>query len=167
MGIGEIGEIGFKTPTIFPGYFNNQAKTNEAINDGWVFLGDLGYFDKDGFLFITDRKADIIKNEIIISASELESIINDIDDVVISCVVGVSEEDKGKELIFAFVVKKLDSHLTAKYIEDYVSDKVVDLEKIRGGVHFVESFPMTVSGKLRRIEIRKWAEEKYEKSKFQ
>lgn len=129
--------------------------------DGWVFSGDFGYFDKDGYLFITDRKTDILKYKIYISPAELESIIGDIKGVTGVCVVGAHPED-ADDLIFAFVIK--DSDLTEKYIEDYVSGRVEDAKKIRGGVHFVDSFPLTVNGKIRRFEVRNCAQEKYKNS---
>lgn len=130
-----------------------------------ICSGDLGYFDKDGFLFIMDRKSDLLKYNMNISASALESIISEIADVRFVCVVGVYREDIGKDWIFAFVVKNSNSDLTEKYVENYVSEKVEPSKRIRGGVHFVDSFPMTASGKIRKIEVRNWAQEMYEKSK--
>lgn len=159
--MGEIGEIFYRTPAIFPGYFNDPDRTNEAIKDGWVCSGDLGYFDEDGFLFITDRKTDIIKCRGYISPSELESIIGEVAGVREVCVVGVSLEYlKGEDLVFAFVVKHSNSDVTETFIENYVSERVVYEKRIRGGVHFVDSFPLSNNGKVRRFDIRKWAREK-------
>lgn len=124
-----------------------------------ICSGDLGYFDKDGFLFIMGRRSDLLKYNINISASALESIISEIPDVRFVCVVGVYREDIGKDWIYAFVVKNSNSDLTEKYVEDYVSERVDPNKKIRGGVHFVDSFPMTTTGKIRKGDVRNWAQE--------
>lgn len=61
LGPNQHGEVCFKTPVIFSGYFGDPEKAAEAVNDGWVYSGDIGYFDDDGFLFIVERKKDLIK----------------------------------------------------------------------------------------------------------
>lgn len=167
LGPGGIGEIVYRTETIFSGYFNDPVATAETIVDGWIHSGDVGYIDTDGFLFVTDRLKNIFKYEQVkVSAAELESIIDEIDDVVESCVVGVYQDDVGKDLIFAFVVKKSNSALSEKYVEEYVADKVVDKKRIRGGVYFADRLPVTVSGKVGRGEVKNWAIEKYAKMKM-
>lgn len=177
LGPNEQGEICFKTLVLFLGYFNDLEKTRETVKDGWVHSGDIGYFDDDGFLFIVDRKKDLLKfnnyqvrsvclkyslNTMKIQQvypSELESIINQIHGVVDSCVVGVFEENKGNDLIYAFVVKDpTRSHLTEEFIKDYVESKVIDAKKLRGGVHFLSVFPMTPSGKIQRTVIKEIAQ---------
>src|SRR5699024_9900390 len=55
-----IGDIWMRGPTLFSGYFNDPKKTAEVISNGWVTVGDVGYVDEDGFLFLVDRKKDII-----------------------------------------------------------------------------------------------------------
>lgn len=97
--------------------------------------------------------------------SELESIINEVDGVVTSCVVGVLDEKTGNDLIFGFVVKdSSNQQLTEAEILNHVNGKVIDAKKLRGGIHFVKSFPMTPSGKIKRISMRTLAKEYLAKS---
>lgn len=164
LGSNEEGEICFKTPIAFSGYFDDPEKTKESINDGWIFSGDIGYFDNDGFLFIIDRKKDMLKfNNFQVYPSELESIINEIDGVLNSCVVGVLEEDTGNDLIHAFVIKDPSKTLlTENKITTYVNSKVIDAKRLRGGVYFVESLPMTPSGKVLKRNVREIAKKNYD-----
>jgi 4-coumarate--CoA ligase len=159
LGPNEQGEICTKTPVMFSGYFKDPEKTAEATKDGWVYSGDIGYFDDDGFLFIVDRKKDMLKfNNFQVYPAELEKIINTVEGVIDSCVVGVFEENQGNDLIFAFVEKSsAATDLTEKAIEDLVNAKVIDAKRLRGGVHFVESLPMTHSGKLQRNVVKNFA----------
>lgn len=85
-----IGEIKAKAPTIMRGYYQNEEATKEVLKDGWFYTGDLGYFDKDGYLFITGRKKDVIvlKNGKNIYPEELEILINQLPYVEESMVFG-------------------------------------------------------------------------------
>lgn len=90
-----IGEIIAKGPTIMHGYIDNEEATNEVLKKGWFYTGDLGYFDKDGFLFITGRKKDVIvlKNGKNIFPEELEILINQLPYVADSMVYGKPDKD--------------------------------------------------------------------------
>lgn len=91
-----IGEIIVKGPTVMIGYCNNEEATNEVIKDGWFYTGDLGKFDKDGFLFVTGRKKDVIvlKNGKNIYPEELEILINRLPFVSESIVYGKPDKDE-------------------------------------------------------------------------
>lgn len=83
--------------------------------------------------------------------------------MISSCVVGVFEENKGNDLIYAFVIKDpAKSQLTEEFIKDYVEGKVIDAKKLRGGVYFRDAFPMTPSGKIQRNVVKKIAQKMYE-----
>lgn len=73
-----IGEIAIKGPTVMEGYYDNKEATDNALQDGWLYTGDLGYFDQDGFLYITGRKKSVIvlKNGKNVFPEEIEAIIN-------------------------------------------------------------------------------------------
>lgn len=90
-----IGEVAVQAPTVMLGYVDNPEATNEVLKDDWFYTGDLGYFDKDGFLFITGRKKDVIvlKNGKNIFPEEIEILINKLPYVSESMVFGRPLED--------------------------------------------------------------------------
>lgn len=90
-----IGEIMVKGPTVMKGYIDNEEATKEVLKDGWFYTGDLGKFDKDGFLFITGRKKDVIvlKNGKNIFPEELEILINSLPYVSESIIYGKPTKD--------------------------------------------------------------------------
>jgi 4-coumarate--CoA ligase len=161
LGPNQTGEICSKTPITFSGYFDDPEKTKECFDaDGWIYSGDIGYFDDDGFLFIVDRKKDMLKfNNFQVCPSELEEMIDGIEGVISSCVVGVLDQNTGNDLIFAFVIKNSSNKkLTEEKILNHVQEKVIDAKKLRGGVHFVESFPLTSTGKIQKSEVKNMAQ---------
>ncbi len=121
-----IGEIRAKGPNIMLGYLNNEKATKEIIKDGWLYTGDLGYIDKDGFIFISGRKKDMIvlKNGKKIFPEEMEYLVNSIDLVDESFVYGMP---KGDDLLLSVKIKYDKSKVKEKY-PDGISDE--ELEKI-------------------------------------
>lgn len=103
------------------GYYNNLEQTKEALDEeGWLHTGDIGYFDEKENLYIVDRKKDILKYQgYHVSPSELEEIINTLDSVVNSCVVGVFD-NTGNDIIYAFVQRK-STNLTEKEVLEHVN----------------------------------------------
>jgi 4-coumarate--CoA ligase len=98
-------------------------------SDGWFHTGDIGYFDEEEFAYIVDRKKDILKYQgFHVSPSEIESIINEMDLVIDSCVVGVLTEE-GNDLIFAFVQRK-NLNLSEGDVLNYVHGEKLKFRKM-------------------------------------
>lgn len=111
-----IGELIVKTPTIMNGYYENKEATDEVLKDGWFYTGDLGYVDKDGFVFITGRKKDMIvlKNGKKVFPEEIETLISKIPYVSESMIFGLEESNSAKKdrdediVIYAKIVYNKD-----------------------------------------------------------
>ena len=103
-----IGEVAVQAPTVMLGYIDNPEATNEVLKDDWFYTGDLGYFDKDGFLFITGRKKDVIvlKNGKNIFPEEIEILINKLPYVSESMVFGRPLEDGDYKICAKIVYNK-------------------------------------------------------------
>ncbi len=119
-----IGEIKAKAPTVMLGYYENEEATKEVLKDKWFYTGDLGYFDKDGFLFITGRKKDVIvlKNGKNIYPEELEILINKLPYVEESMVFGKKDPKDDDYILCAKIVYNKDimkEKYPSKKQEDY------------------------------------------------
>ncbi|XP_031621710.1 4-coumarate--CoA ligase 1-like isoform X2 [Contarinia nasturtii] len=157
-GVGENGEVCFKTNYTFLGYYDNQKATDEAFDvEGYFLTADIGHFDEDGNLFIVDRRKDIIKYcGYQISPSQIESYLVGVAGVKAVCLIGIAS-DMGTDLPTAFVVRNEESNITEADVIKLVDDHFADYCKLRGGVYFVESLPMTPSGKILRRKVREMA----------
>lgn len=154
LGPKEIGEIVIKSIFKWEGYYGNPKATEQTYKDGWIFSGDLGYFDDQGCLYIVDRKSDILKyKNFHYTPSEIEQVIMEIPEVVEACVFGIPNKDVG-DLPAVAIVKVKGSGLDEKYLFDYVAERMSDYKKLRGGVFFVEKIPKTASGKIIRNAVR-------------
>ena len=98
--IGEVGEITVKGPLVMKGYWNNEAATNETLQDGWLRTGDLGRLDEQGFLFIVDRKKEvIISGGVNIYPREVEEVLNKHEAVKETCVIGIPDDKWGESIV--------------------------------------------------------------------
>lgn len=160
LGPNEVGEICALTLQKFGGYYNNPLATQELYDsEGFICSGDLGYFDEDGNLFVVDRKKDFVKYQnYMISPSEIESLLNKCPEIRSVCVVGIPDEISG-DLPAAVVQLVEGKTISAEQIFNLVADNFIDQKKLRGGVYFVDSFPLTPSGKVLRRELKKLARE--------
>lgn len=158
MGPNESGEIYSKIPVQFSGYFDEPDSTKSIFDGDWFKTGDIGYFDCAGYLYVIERKKELLKfRNFQVTPSEITSIINEIQGVTSSCVVGVPEPDTGNDIIHAFVIVNEFCDLSEKFIAEYVNKKVIDPKRIRGGVHIVETFPLGMTGKVDTKKLREIA----------
>ncbi|KAL1390300.1 hypothetical protein pipiens_012446 [Culex pipiens pipiens] len=158
LGVGEQGEVVVQSLGIkFLGYYKNEEASREALDkEGWFRTGDIGYFDEEQYLYLVDRKKDIFKymgNQV--SPSEVEAVIEKLPGVQHVCVTGLPNEDKTSDLVTAVIQREpAGPQLTAAEVIDHVAKHLSDPKHLRGGVFFVEEFPMTTNGKIIRRKVR-------------
>jgi long-chain acyl-CoA synthetase len=158
--IGDVGEIVLKGPNIMTGYWNKPEETAKTLRDGWLHTGDLGYVDDQGFVFIVDRKKDlIIKGGYNIYPREIEEVIYQLPEVDMAAVIGVPDEAKG-EVVQALVSLKAGKSLAPERIMEHLRAALAKY-KLPEAVTIVEAIPTGPTGKILKRELRaKWLEER-------
>ncbi|WP_405943757.1 long-chain fatty acid--CoA ligase [Streptomyces sp. NBC_01020] len=150
---GEIGEIAVRGPDVVPGYFNEPDLTAASFRDGWFLTGDLARRRADGYVFIVDRKKDmIISGGFNIYAVEVESVLHQHPQVYAAAVVGVPD-DRWGEAVKAVVVPREGSTLTEAGLIDFCAERLARMKKPRS-VDFVDALPHNPNGKIDRRAIR-------------
>ena len=151
---GQTGEIQLKGPAISPGYWRKPDETAEAFENGWFKTGDLGHIDEDGYYYLTDRiKHIIISGGENISPKEVEVIINQVDGVAESSVVGIDDEKWG-EKVMAAVVRKPGAGVQADEIQA-ICKKHLHNWKCPKEIVFAEELPRNTMGKVLKEEVKK------------
>ncbi|MBU2572150.1 MAG: AMP-binding protein [Gammaproteobacteria bacterium] len=160
----QIGEVCFRGYHIMLGYANDSKATAEAINaNGWLHSGDLGSMDADGYVRITGRlKEMIIRGGENIYPREIEDFIFTHPKVAAVAVFGIPDEFYGEEVV-AWIRLHADTECSANEIREFCRDKLAHF-KIPKLIEFVESFPMTVTGKLQKFRMREMTVEKQKNS---
>ncbi|MFA3919595.1 AMP-binding protein [Ruegeria hyattellae] len=150
--LGEPGEVIARSPTLMTGYLNRPDATAETLRDGWLYSGDIGVMDEDGFLEIVDRKKDmILVSGFNVSPNEIEDVISTVPGVVQVGVIGIPDE-KSAEVPAAFVVRA-DKSVTEDAILAACRAGLTNY-KIPKRVNFVDEVPVTLSGKVLRRKLR-------------
>ena len=151
---GVTGEVLFKTESLMAGYWNNHPATIEAIRDGWYHTGDLGYMDPEGFIFLVDRKKDmIISGGENIYSREVENAVHQHPKVAESAVIGVPDP-KWVEAVKVFVVLKPGETMAASELIEHCRTLIARYKCPRD-VEFVSEMPRNASGKIDKIMLRK------------
>ncbi|MFL0796957.1 MAG: long-chain fatty acid--CoA ligase [Cellvibrionaceae bacterium] len=149
---GEAGELIFKGPGITPGYWGQPEKTAEAIKDGWLYSGDVGRMDEDGYYYIVDRIKDMyISGGENVYPAEVERTILAYAGVKELAVVGVPDEKWG-EVGCAFIRLDDGADLDEKALITYCKENLAGY-KVPKHVRVVEDFPRTAAGKIRKVEL--------------
>ncbi|WP_457597166.1 fatty acid--CoA ligase [Hydrogenimonas sp.] len=148
---GEIGEIIVKGDNVMQGYLGNPTATDETIVNGWLLTGDMGYLDEEGFLFIVDRKKDlIISKGINIYPREIEEAINAFEGVGASAVVGMPDEKSG-EVPVAFVEPAEGESVDEKALRRYLKGRLANF-KLPREIRIIDELPKNATGKvLKRV----------------
>lgn len=155
---GMVGEIVYKGPQCFQGYWKNQAETDKVLKDGWYYSGDMGKLDEDGFLIIVDRYKDmIISSGENIYPAEIEGVLLDLDGIQEVSVVGAPDPIHG-QIPMAFVVKRPHSKLKKEDIIAFCHSRLASF-KCGEHIEFIDELPRNASGKVQKDELRKRAKE--------
>lgn len=153
MPIGKEGEVCIKGPTIMKGYWNKPEETKKVLREGWLYTGDVGKFDEDGYLYIVDRKKDmLIYKGYNIFPTELEDVLFTHPAVADCAVVGKPMPGVG-EIPKAFIVLKPGEKVTAAEIMDFANERLAGHKKIRE-VEFRESLPKSAVFKTLKKELK-------------
>ncbi|MCK5812207.1 MAG: AMP-binding protein [Clostridiales bacterium] len=160
-----IGEIIIKGDNVMIGYYKNKEETAKVVRDGWLFSGDYGRIDKDGFVYITGRKKNIIvtKNGKNIYPEEIEEVINKSDYILESVVTTKDEDILADTQIVALIVPDMDNFeegTSKEDVESAIRDEIKDMnksfpisKKIRDLALFDEPFQKTSTKKIKRATI--------------
>ena len=156
---GEVGEICGHGPILMPGYYKRPDLTAEAIKDGWLHSGDMGYVDEDGFLYLVDRKKDmIISGGVNVYPRDIEEIVVQHPAVQEAAVFGIPH-DKWGETPLAAVVLQHFAEVTADEIRRWVNERVAAKFQRLQDVVIMDDFPRNVAGKtLKRVMREKYWE---------
>ncbi|MDO8611867.1 MAG: AMP-binding protein, partial [Dehalococcoidia bacterium] len=153
LGPGETGELLIHGPQIMRGYWNRPEDTAETITqDGWLRTGDIAQFDEEGYVFIVDRKKELIKYKgYQVPPAELEALLMEHPAVADAAVIPKPDKDGG-EIPKAFVVLRPTEEATAEEIMQFVADRVAPYKKVRE-LEFVDTIPKSLAGKILRREL--------------
>jgi long-chain acyl-CoA synthetase len=150
---GEVGEITVRSPAVMRGYWNAPEATAEALRDGWLHTGDLGYLDDDGYLFVVDRKKDlIIRGGFNVYPRDVEDALLEHPGVQMAAVVGRPDPRHGEEVV-AFVAPAEGRDLAPDELIAWARERIGGYKYPRE-VHVVDSVPLTSVGKIDRKAVR-------------
>jgi len=149
--LGQEGEVLLRGPQVMKGYWNKPEETAETIRDGWLFTGDIGKMDEEGYLYIVDRKKDmIIAGGFNIYPREIDEILYQHPAVLEACSIGVADEYRG-ETVKAFVVLRPGATATEEEILAFCQERLAAYKRPRY-VEFIPELPKSTVGKvLRRV----------------
>jgi long-chain acyl-CoA synthetase len=154
LAAGEVGEIAVRGPQVMQGYWNAPEDTARVLRDGWLYTGDIGWIDDAGYLYIVDRKKEMIKCKgFSVAPAELEAVLLEHPDVSDCAVLGVPDQEFG-EAPKAFVVPCPGRTLDVEGLAIFVRERVAGYKQIR---HFevLDAIPKSPSGKILRRLLKK------------
>jgi long-chain acyl-CoA synthetase len=164
MPVGEPGEVLINGPQVTQGYYKKPSETKETIKNGWLYTGDIGKMDDEGYFYIVDRKKDmIIAGGYNIYPRDIDEVLFANPKVAEACTIGVPHDYRG-ESVKAFVVLKPGETATEEEMIEYCKKKLAKY-KVPKVVEFTDSLPMSAVGKVLRKELRAMELEKMEKGK--
>ena len=149
---GETGEIVARGSRMMAGYWQQESATRDALRGGWIYTGDLGYQDKDGYIYLSGRAKDFIKRGgEMVSPEEVEQVLRSHPELDDAAVIGVPDVEWGEE-VRAIVVGRAD-RVTQEQVIEFCRDKLAGFKRPRSVV-FVEELPRNVMGKVLKRDLR-------------
>ncbi|MBV9709705.1 MAG: AMP-binding protein [Ktedonobacteraceae bacterium] len=150
---GEDGEIIIRGPQVMKGYWKAPEETARALRNGWLYTGDIGHVDEDGYTYIVDRKKEMIKYKGFgVAPAEIESLLMEHPAVMDSAVIGVTNDEAG-ELIKGLVVLRQGHNATPDEILTFANGKLAGYKKVHF-IEFIDVIPKTASGKILRKDLK-------------
>jgi len=157
--VGEHGEICIKGPQVMTGYYNKPEETANSLRDGWFYTGDIGYFDEEGYLTISDRKKDVIvASGFNIFPKEIDEILFEHPKIHEACCIGIPDGYRG-ETVKAYIVAKPGETLTKQEVVAFCKERMTAY-KVPTEVEFIAELPKSAIGKIMRRELRDMDREK-------
>ena len=151
--VGEDGEIIVRGPQVMQGYWKAPESTAQSLRNGWLYTGDIGHIDADGFTYIVDRKKEMIKYKGFgIAPAEIEALLMEHPAVMDSAVIGVPDDEAG-EAPKGFVVLRPGQEATPDEIMAFANGKLAGYKKVHY-IEVVQSIPKNASGKILRRELK-------------
>jgi len=153
MPVGEAGEVRARGPQIMTGYRNRPEETAAALRDGWLYTGDIGAFDADGYLFIRDRKKDmVIVGGFNVYPREIEEVLCQHPDIVEAAVVGVTDTYRG-ETLHAYVTLRPAATANVEALYVFLKERLTKY-KIPARIDTRGVIPKTSIGKIDKVALR-------------
>ena len=150
----QVGEVIVRGPNIMEGYYRDPGQSAKVLKDGWLHTGDLGKLDDEGFLYLVDRKSDmIISGGENIYPREIEEVLYTHPDIVEAAVVGLPDPVWGQR-VHAVICARPGSGLTEEEVLQYCTGRMAGYKKPRS-MEFSESLPRSAAGKVLRADDRK------------
>lgn len=152
LGPDHVGEIFIRGRNVMSGYWKDPASTAQVLRDGWLASGDLGYFDRDGYFFIVDRKKDvIISGGFNVYATEVELALSEHAGIAEAAVIGLPHADWG-EMVVACVTPKPGAHLDERQIAAWCRKRLSNY-KCPKAVRIVDELPKNPAGKIQKKDL--------------
>jgi long-chain acyl-CoA synthetase len=153
MSTGESGEIALKNPAVFKGYWHKPEETKNTLIDGWVYTGDVGRFDEDGFLYLMGRVKEMIKvSGFSVYPEEVEFMLNQYPGVAQSAVIGIPDPQK-MEAVKAFIVMQPGKTATEDEIKSWAKQNMSSY-KVPAAIEFRTALPLLGTGKILRRALK-------------
>ena len=153
VGVKQIGEIVARGPRLMKGYWNQKEATSQTLRDGWLYTGDLGDCDEDGYIFLSGRAKDFIKRGgEMISPEEVEQVLHSHPLIDEAAIIGVEDPDWG-ERVRALIVLKRGSEVGEKDIIEYCRSRMSSFKKPESVV-FIQGLPRNAMGKVLKGQLK-------------